>query len=146
MVDDELNANRLSILNAHWTPQNLGDGCHDFIMLLDGDGAYDYAQSGLAMRADVHRVTTRLREAGVEFKILDRYGLENYFPQHAFEAVLMRDLRAYFPLDSRRPVSDQIPGYAKNMNAELGRLTRYEDLVGTDLAEFLDRVARLAGE
>jgi hypothetical protein len=54
------------------------------------------------------------------------------------------DLNAHFPLDPRRPVSHQIPGYNKNMNIGMARLTTLADLAGTDLGDFLERVARLA--
>jgi hypothetical protein len=40
------------------------------------------------------------------------------FPDIAFEAVMGRDLGAHFPVHSRRPVSDQVPGYNKNMNVD----------------------------
>jgi hypothetical protein len=49
-------------------------------------------------------------------------------------------------LSARRPVSDQIPGYIKNMNVQLARLTTLADLAGTDLREFLERAVRLAAD
>jgi hypothetical protein len=133
-----------TILAAQWTPHPLGDGCHDFVMLLDGDGAYDYSRPGLVLKPEVRPFLARLQRDGIEVKVLDRYGLENYFPQHAFESVIGRDLRAHFPLDPRRPVNRQIPGYNKNMNTALARLTTHADLAGTDLGTFLERVERLA--
>ena len=78
--------------------------------------------------------------------MLDRYGLENYFPQHAFETVLEHDLDAHFPLDHRSPVSRQIPGYDKKRNVALARLATLADLAGTDLRDFLELVARLADD
>jgi hypothetical protein len=134
-----------TILSPQWTPVHLGDGCHDFAILLDGDRAYNYTRPGLVERADARAFLARLRRDGIEVKVLDRYGLENYFPRHAFETVMGRDLTAHFPLDPRRPVSDQIPGYNKNMNVDLARLTTFADLAGTDLRDFLERTARLAG-
>ena len=79
-------------------------------------------------------------------KVLNRYGLENYFPRHAFETVMERDLSAYFPLDPRKPVSKQIRSYNKNMNVALAKLATLDDLAGTDLREFLERAALLAGD
>ena len=134
-----------TILSPQWTPVHLGDGCHDFVILLDGDRAYDYTRPGLVERTDARRFLARLRRDGIDVKVLERYGLENYFPRHAFETVMGRDLGAHFPLDPRRPVNDQVPGYNKNMNVDLARLTTLADLVGTDLGDFLVRVARLAG-
>ena len=52
---------------------------------------------------------------------------------------------AHFPLDPRKRVSDQIPGYSKNMNAGLAKRTTLLDLAGTDLGDFLEYAARLAG-
>jgi hypothetical protein len=135
-----------TILSPQWTPVHLGDGCHDFVILLDGDRAYDYTRPGLLERTDARRFLARVRRDGVEVRVLERYGLENYFPRHAFEAVMGRDLSAHFPLDPRRPVSDQVPGYNKNMNVDLARLTTLADLAGTDLRDFLVRVARLADD
>lgn len=134
-----------NLLNDHWSPQGLGDGCHDFVMLLDGDRAYDYAQPGFVLRNDVRRVVAKFRRLGIEFHVLERYGLENYFLQHAFETVMGRPLAGHFPLDPRRPVSEQLPGYSKNMNAALARETTVADLAGTDLGDSLERVRRLSG-
>ena len=135
-----------TIRSRQWTPVHLGDGCHDFAVLLDGDGAYDYTRPGLVEQPDVRAFLARFRQDGIEVKVLDRYGLENYFPRHAFETVMERDLNAHFPLDPRRPVSMQIPGYNKNMNVELARLATLANLAETDLWDFLERVARLAGD
>ena len=135
-----------TMLSPQWSPVYLGDGCHDFVILLDGDRAYDYTRPDPVMRRNVRPFLARLRQDRIEVKVLDRYGLENYFPQHAFETVMERDLSEHFPLDPRRPVSNQIPGYQKNKNVDLARLTTLTDLAGTDLRDFLERAARLAGE
>ena len=134
-----------TMLSPQWTPVHLGDGCHDFTILLDGDRAYDYTRDGLVERSDVRATLARLRRDRIEVKVLDRYGLENYFPQHVFETVMECDLSAQFPLDPRVPVSDQIPGYNKNMNVCLAKSTTLDDLARTDLKDFLTRVAQLAG-
>ena len=134
------------MLSPQWTPVHLGDGCHDFAILLDGDRAYDYTKPGLVARHDSRSFLTQLRQAGIEVKVLDRYGLENYFPRHAFETVMKCDLSSHFPLDPRKPVSKQIRGYNKNMNVNLAKLATLDDLAGTDLREFLERAALLAGD
>ena len=136
-----------NILHSQWKLVHLGDGCHDFIILLDGDGAYDYDRSpGLVEKDIVRPFLERLRRDRIEFKVLDRYGVENYFPRHAFETVMKHDLRAHFPLDPRKPVKHQIPGYHKSMNVDLAKLTTLADLDGTDLRDFLERAAQLAGD
>ena len=135
-----------TMLSPQWTPAHLGDGCHDFIILLDGDRAYDYERPGLVMRNDARALLRRLRRDGIEVTVLDRYGLENYFSRHAFETVMEYGLGEYFPLDPRRPVRDQIRGHDKNMNCDLAKATTFADLAETDLGTFLERVARLAGD
>ena len=132
--------------SPQWTHVPLGDGCHDYTILLDGDGAYDYKKGDLFMRPDARSFLRKFQQDGIEFKVLDRYGLENYFPQHAFETVMERDLSVHFPLDSRRPVRKQIPGYNNNMNVNLAKHTTLSDLDGTDLRDFLERAAHLAGD
>ena len=56
------------------------------------------------------------------------------------------DLSAHFPLDPRNPVKHQIPGYNNNMNVDLAKRTTLADLAGTDLRDFLERAAQLAGD
>ena len=134
-----------NILHSQWKPLHLGDGCHDFIILLDGDGAYDYDRSpGLVEKNKARPFLERLRQDRIEFKVLDRYGLENYFPRHAFKTVMKHDLSAHFPLDPRKPVKHQISGYDKSMNVDLAKLTTLADLDGTDLRDFLERAATRA--
>jgi hypothetical protein len=133
-----------NILNPHWSASSLGDGCRDFAILLDGDRAYDYSRPGLVEKADARTFLNGLRRDGIEVRVLDRYGLENYFPQHAFEAVLGRDLSSSFPLDPRRKVNQQVPGHSKSSNATLAERTTLDDLSGTDLRDFLELVVRRA--
>ena len=135
-----------TLLNPQWPLEHLADGCRDFAMLLDGDRAYDYTRDGLVERADVRALLARLRQGRIEVKVLERYGLENYFPQHVFETVIGHDLSAHFPLNPRKRVNHQILGYNKNMNVKLARLATLADLAETDLWDFLERVARLAGD
>ena len=136
-----------TILNRQWKPVNLGDGCRDFVILLDGDGVYDYRRPSLVERADARRLLAGLRRDRIDVTVLERYGLENYFPQHAFETVMESDdLSEHFPLDPRRPVRRQIRGYNKNMNVRLAGLATLADLAGTDLFAFLEHVAQLAGD
>ena len=125
---------------------HLVEGCHDFAILLDGDRTYDYTRPGLVTRPDARAFLVRLQQDGIEVKVLERYGLENYFPRHAFATVLEYDLGAHFPFDPQRPVSKQIPGYTKNMNVDLAKLTTLADLDGTDLRDFLECAAQLAGD
>ena len=65
------------MLSPQWTPEHLGDGCHDFAILLDGDGAYDFTRPGLVKRPAARAFLARLQQDGIEVKVLDHYGLEN---------------------------------------------------------------------
>jgi hypothetical protein len=56
-----------------------------------------------------------------------------------------RDLSAHFPLDPRRPVSGQVPGYNKNMNVDLARLTTLPDLAASQVDGCLPALRRAAG-
>ena len=135
-----------TMLSPQWTPVHLGDGCHDFAILLDGDRAYDYTRPGLVTQPDVRAFLARFQQDGIEVKVLDHYGLENYFPRHAFETAMCSDLSTHFPLDPRKPVKHQIPGYNNKMNVDLAKLTTFADLEETDLRDFLERAAKLAGD
>jgi hypothetical protein len=97
--------------NAHFPPGGASN-CHRH--------EYDYTRPGMVERTDARHLLARLRRDGIEVEVLERCGLENYFPRHAREAVMGRDLSAHFPLDPRRPVTDQVPGYNKNMNRRPG--------------------------
>ena len=51
-----------TMLSPQWTPEHLGDGCHDFAILLDGDRAYDYTKLGLVARHDARALLKQLQQ------------------------------------------------------------------------------------
>lgn len=137
-----------TVLSANWSPRGLGDGCSDFMMLFDGDRARDWTQSGHPVRPtrEIQLVIEKLERYNIEYHILERYAIENYFPQSAFEHVMGQPLGAYFSLDPSRSVESQLPGYRKEMNGQLADATTLADLNGTDLGPLLERIReRVAG-
>jgi hypothetical protein len=131
-----------NFLAPEWSPDRLGDGCSDFIVLFDGDRARDFGQPGRPIRPEVKRAIEKLDNAGVDHVILEAYAIENYFPEAAFTAVLGVIPSGIFPLDQTRTVEGQVPGYHKRVhNRRLAQATSAGDLVGTDLAAFFTEVA-----
>jgi hypothetical protein len=127
-----------TVLADQWTPRNYGDGCSLFSFMFDGDRAYDWSSAGRPLRRDVAKAIAKLKAHHVEYHILNRYALENYFPRSAYEKVLGVDLASKFPLDNERPVEAQgLPGYKKDLNASIAEATTLADLKGTDLGDSL---------
>jgi hypothetical protein len=136
----------VNILSGSWTPDGLGDGCYDFVMLLDGDRAHDFSKADRPFKPGVARLVAKLDSIGVKYQILDRYGIENYFPVSAFAALGMTPRDGGWALDHSRPIESQVVGYDKGLNPRLADLTVADDLRGPDLWDFCETVARLSGE
>ncbi len=130
------------ILAAEWNPQTLADGCHDWVVLMDGDRARDFGASGFPIRPDpeVRAALAKFERVGVKPHVLERYAIENYFPRAAFEAVVGAAVTGVFPLNPGRSVASQVPGYSKDRNGDLAAATSISDLAGTDLGGFLDEL------
>jgi len=97
----------------------------------------------------------------IDLRILERYGIENYFPQGVFEKVLGTDLCAYFPIPDHVSVIETLsksraswkyrlrkfvakllkfpqpspkePLYSKKRNTDAAAHLNLQDLKGTDL-------------
>src|SRR5205823_6180492 len=95
----------------------------------------------------------------LKLQILERYGIENYLPQHAYELVLGKDLSAYFPIPDRKieehfrePHSllqrlsnclrrkKTASFYQKRLNEQLAAHLTMADIAGTDLARIINDV------
>jgi len=131
-----------NVLSAQFDVGPLLDGFQHVILVLDGDRGRDWKQPGHPLNADAQRVIAKLGQAGVQVHILERYGIENYFSREAFEAVLGRDLGAFFPLDPFRPVKAQIAGYDKALNQDVVRRMKVDDFRGTDLVAIVEVLAK----
>lgn len=127
-----------AVMNPAWTADRLADGCHDLIVILDGDKARDWTQHAHPFRPDAQVVIDKLTAAGVQFVVLERYGIENYFAQAACETVLGQSLAGMFPLPPYQRV--QIANLSKNQNPRIAEAMSLADLANTDLSAFLDTV------
>jgi hypothetical protein len=136
------------VLSDNWSPRGMGDGCSDFMVLFDGDRARDFSKPGFPVRPDreIREAMKKLDRHGIEYQILERYAIENYFPQAAYERVMGPGVTQYFPLDPARSVESQIPGYNKNMNGALAEATDLAEIGPTDLGRILADIRRRVTE
>ena len=95
------------------------------------------------LKREAVRVTEKMKKAGIRLKVLDRYGIENYFSRKALETVLKRDIAADWPIPDDVAVVGRLNGYSKNMNADTAAAMELSDLAGTDLGAFLNALARI---
>src|SRR5262249_2054490 len=55
-----------NILSPNWRPDRLADGCHDLVVVLDGDKGRDFNAPGRPLNANAQRIRQILAEAGIE--------------------------------------------------------------------------------
>ena len=127
-----------NILSPNWRPDRLADGCHDLVVLLDGDKGRDFNAAGRPLNANAQRIRQILADAGIELIVLERHGMENYLSQAACEAVLGPRAAAAFPLPPY--AAPNIPQHTKNQNPRIAKLMTRADLIGTDLLNILERI------
>ena len=89
-------------------PQSFLRGAKDAIVVMDGDNGRRLNKKGRPLTRFAKEQEQRLKAAGIELKVLQRHGIENYFPRSAFEAVIQRDLSAYFPLPHDTAIQDHL--------------------------------------
>jgi hypothetical protein len=88
----------------------------------------------------------------VEFHVLDRYGIENYFLREALEPVVGRDLTAFFPIPPDIKIEENLkdsqtgaPLCKKTSNERVAQFLVFDrDMSGTDLATIIQRIAERA--
>jgi hypothetical protein len=126
-----------NILSPNWRPDRLRDGCHDLVVLLDGDKGRDFTAAGNPLNANALRVQRILAAVGVELFVLERYAVENYFSQPACETVLGPAIAARFPLPLYAHAN---LSHNKNDNPRIARQMNIADLAGTDLLRTLESI------
>jgi hypothetical protein len=129
-------------------------GAKEAIVVMDGDNGRKLDAQPPPLTDLAREQTARLRAAGVELRILERYGIENYFPRQAVEMVLQRDLASFFPLPHNVPIADhlsEIVGverrtfYPKSRNRDVvAHIDLDRDLAGSDLRTFIYEIAERA--
>jgi hypothetical protein len=125
---------------------------------MDGDNGRKLHKQNEPLTRGAKDLQRRFKGHSITLHVLRRYGIENYFPQHAYEAVLKRNLTGYFPIPAHKPIekhfTEQQPPwrrivnwalrrprrsfYQKRRNVEIATHLTMADLVGTDLASVLN--------
>lgn len=110
-------------------------GPYRLIGLVDSD-----PKSGVVRQ----RFERKCRELNIPVHVLKRYAIENYFSLRALREVFGAQIPdTVTDLDPDRPLEDQINFNVKRSNRRLAQALQLDELDGTDLAAFLDRVAEL---
>jgi TIR domain/Pentapeptide repeats (8 copies) len=129
----------------HTEPEMILLGCHSAIVVMDGDNGRHLDSPGKPYTDIAQREERRLKEGGVDLRILERYGMENYFPRAAVESVVGKDLSAFFPIPENVPADKHLPLYSKNVNKEVAaHISLENDLKGTDLYNIVHEVGTAA--
>ena len=139
------------------------DGCRRAIIIIDGDKGRKLTKAKRPLTQSAKDLQRRFAKYPLKLFILQRYGIENYMPQRAYEAVLGRDLSAYFPIPDDTKLEDHFrepqslwqrllgvlrrgkPSfYQKKWNEQLAAHLTMADINGTDLAGIINEVHKEA--
>ena len=123
-------------------------------MIMDGDDGRKLDLEPPPLTDLAREQTARLRAVGVELRVLECFGIENYFPREAVEKVLQRDLSAYLPLPANISITKRLSVtengvdrsfYTKNRNGDVvAHINLDRDLAGTDLRTIIQQIAESA--
>src|SRR2546428_7267771 len=134
-------------------PERWYDGCRQAIIIMDGDRGRKLRHPNRPLSNEAKDVERRFKGHPLTLHVLQRYGIENYFPRHAVETVLGRDLGAYFPIPPTEKIEKHfrhqwwrrllnwLQGrkttsfFAKNLNEQIAQQLTMADIQGTDLAD-----------
>jgi hypothetical protein len=139
-------------------PERWLDGCRQAVIIMDGDNGRKLHKTNEPLTDSAKNVQRRLKGHSITLYVLRRYGIENYFPQHAYEAVLKRNLTGYFPIPPRKPIEKHLTEqeapwrriinwalrrprrsfYQKRRNEEIATHLTMADFAGTDLSSVLN--------
>jgi hypothetical protein len=90
-------------------------GCgHEAFVVMDGDAGRKLNKNRKPLTAIARTQKKRLADLGVLLEVLERYGIENYFPQKALEAVTGKNLSAYFPIPDHVAVNEYLSCLSRN--------------------------------
>jgi hypothetical protein len=159
-------------LRAERDPQVWLIGGKEVIIIMDGDEGRHLTKRGKPYTTIAKEERKKLAGLPIDLRVLERYGIENYFPQSVLEKVLRTDLAAYFPIPdhasaieclskSRRSwkfrlkkfiakklglqqPSPKEPLYAKRQNEDVALHLKLQDLKGTDLLKIVDDISQKA--
>ena len=128
------------------------DGCREAVLIMDGDVGRVFDKPGAPLSSDARKAFSAFQQRPIHLFVLERYGIENYFTQHAVEEVTGRDLTGRWPL----PPDEEITGYlaeadgsrfySKSMNVEVAKRMSVSDVTSTDLGTILQNVCQMAAQ
>jgi len=153
-------------------PFNFQLGCHEAIVVMDGDEGRHLNKPNKPLTRIARDQAKKFEGLPVELYVLQRYGIENYFPQARLEYIVRRDLTPFFPI----PHHVSVCGYLANHMSQWERVKRFlvsrlhfklrfsghslytkssnekvakilvldSDLSGTDLSEIIHHIAARA--
>ncbi len=153
-------------------PQRLLDGCREAVVVMDGDRGRNLSKKGRPYSREAKMAHSLFQSRPIQLRVLQRYGTENYFSQAACEAVLDKDLSAYFPIPGflpikahfvdwpnsfwrwlitalRKLIKKNVPAgkrsfYGKHLNRRVASRMTLTDLAGTDLLQILREISERA--
>ena len=145
--------------------------CKEAFIIMDGDNGRFLRKAKKPLTDMARAEYKKLKGFPITLVVLERYGIENYLSQHAIEAVVGRDLSAFFPIPPDVPIrthfasskktfkwrvrnaiaklfrlqAPPLPSfYPKGKNKEVAKYLQPEDLQGTDLHAALEKVLESA--
>jgi hypothetical protein len=156
-------------------PQTFQHGCYEAVVVMDGDQGRRLDKPNKPLTSMAREQRNRFTSLPVELHVLERYGIENYFPQSALETVVGQDLARFFPIPDHVSVCEylrvsnlswwertkrflvfrchwklKLSGtslYAKRFNEKAAPLLMLDrDFEGTDLSTIVRLVAQRARE
>jgi hypothetical protein len=83
-------------------------GAKKAIIVMDGDNGRKLTKPARPLTKMAKLEERRLAKVGVELYVLQRYGIENYFPQGAIELVTRMELSQYFPIPEDVAVTEHL--------------------------------------
>jgi hypothetical protein len=147
-------------------------GCKEAIIVMDGDEGRHLTKPGKPYTKTAKEERKKLTGLPIDLRVLERYGIENYFPRGVFEKVLGIDLSAYFPIPDHVSAIEQLsksraswkyrlrkfvaknfgfprpspkePLYSKKRNADAAVRLNLQDLQGTDLSNIVHDISKTA--
>jgi hypothetical protein len=169
----------VTIGNVHGWPglQQEGDpniwlaNCKEAFIIMDGDNGRELRKAKKPLTDMARAEYAKVRGFPITLFVLERYGIENYLSQDAVEAVVGRDLSAFFPIPPDIPIHNHFTSakktigwkvrnvaarifrlagpslpsfYPKGKNKEVAKYLQPADLEGTDLYDALKKVLEAA--
>ncbi len=147
-------------------PERWLDGCRQAVIIMDGDNGRKLTSKNQPLTDVAKQIDRRFANHPFKLCVLRRYGIENYFPRHACEAVLQNDLTRYFPIPPHKKIEahfvepqpcwqrvlNRVRGrkqpsfYRKGLNEQVAKHLTMNDVQGTDLTDILAEIKQRAEE